>query len=154
VKGRLERLPVDRPFHVFVDYAHTEDGLQNVLLSLRPLVRGRLITVFGCGGDRDRGKRPKMAAVCEKLSDVTIVTSDNPRTESARAIIDDILEGFSNDATYDVVVDRRDAIGQALKMAQPNDLILLAGKGHETYQTIGTRSIPFDERLIVKELLT
>lgn len=154
VKGRLERLPVDRPFHVFVDYAHTEDGLQNVLLSLRPLVRGRLITVFGCGGDRDRGKRPKMAAVCEKLSDVTIVTSDNPRTESARAIIDDILKGFSKDAAYDVVVDRRDAIGQALKMAQPNDLILLAGKGHETYQTIGTRSIPFDERVVVKELLT
>lgn len=150
VPGRLERI-ADRPCPVLRDYAHTPDALERVLAVLRPLTRGRLIVVFGAGGDRDRGKRPLMGAVAARGADVAIVTSDNPRTEDPAAIIDEIVAGMTR---FDArITDRREAIAHALRMARPDDLILLAGKGHETYQVLGHTTIPFDERVIVQEML-
>lgn len=166
VPGRLERVPNSHGFHVFVDYAHTPDGLLNVLETLRPLTRGRLITVFGCGGDRDKGKRPKMAQVAEEYSDLVIVTSDNPRTEDPSAIIGDILEGldgqklepsdFDDDIRprgYVVEPDRRSAIAFAIHFAKANDTVLIAGKGHETYQILNTGTIDFDDRIEARKAL-
>ncbi|MCC6680047.1 MAG: UDP-N-acetylmuramoyl-L-alanyl-D-glutamate--2,6-diaminopimelate ligase [Phycisphaeraceae bacterium] len=155
VPGRLERVEVqgrtDLPV-VFVDYAHTHDALKNVLEALRPSVRGRLICMFGCGGDRDRSKRPKMAAVACELADVVIVTSDNPRREDPDAIIADIMQGAAGKSVI-VQRDRAAAIRQAIEMAKADDTVLLAGKGHEDYQIIadsaaagGTRKIHFDDR--------
>jgi UDP-N-acetylmuramoyl-L-alanyl-D-glutamate--2,6-diaminopimelate ligase len=150
VPGRLERIALV-PCPVLRDYAHTPDALRNVLEALRPLTTGRLIVVFGAGGDRDRGKRPLMGAIAEQLADVVLVTSDNPRTEDPDAIIDEIEAGMS--ATRQVrLTDRRAAIAEALRLAQPADIVLLAGKGHETYQVVGDKQYPFDERLIVDEL--
>jgi UDP-N-acetylmuramyl-tripeptide synthetase len=146
VPGRLERVDNDRGFHVFVDYAHTPDGLLNVLRTLKPLTAGRLITVFGCGGDRDRTKRPKMGAIAETWSDVCIVTSDNPRTEHPNAIIDQIREGMTQNGHL-IEPDRRRAIGLAIATARPGDAILIAGKGHETYQILNTGTIDFDDRI-------
>jgi UDP-N-acetylmuramoyl-L-alanyl-D-glutamate--2,6-diaminopimelate ligase len=148
VPGRLERVPNDRGFEVFVDYAHTDDGLTNVLSALKPLVTHQLVLVFGCGGDRDRTKRPRMAKVAEKYADAVIVTSDNPRTENPLAIIDNILDGFSCHFRPEVQVqpDRAKAIALALDQAQRGDIVLLAGKGHEDYQIIGTTKIHFDDR--------
>ncbi len=151
--GRLQRVEPaglaseKLPFAVFVDYAHTHDALENVLTALRPLTGGRLICVFGCGGDRDKTKRPLMGAVAEKLADRVIVTSDNPRTEKPEAIIDDILRGFSmrSGGSPEVISDRRAAITAAVEMAAPNDTILIAGKGHENYQIIGTERHHFDD---------
>lgn len=154
--GRLERVVggADLPY-VFVDYAHTDDALKNVLQSLKELKKdspGRIITVFGCGGDRDRNKRPKMAEVVSALSDVTIVTSDNPRTEKPLAIIGDIEPGIDRESTeYYREVDRRQAIGLALSLARPRDLVLVAGKGHETYQIVGTEKFPFDDREVIRD---
>jgi UDP-N-acetylmuramoyl-L-alanyl-D-glutamate--2,6-diaminopimelate ligase len=150
VPGRLERI-ADRPCPVLRDYAHTPDALERVLQTLRPLTRGRVIVVFGAGGDRDRGKRPQMGAVAERLADIAIVTSDNPRTEDADAIIDDIEAGMR--ARHERITDRRAAIAYALASARPDDVVLLAGKGHEDYQIVGTQKQPFDERAIVRELL-
>lgn len=150
VPGRLERI-ADTPCPVLTDYAHTPDALDRALAALRPLVRGRLIVVFGAGGDRDRGKRPLMGAVAERRADVAIVTSDNPRTEDPDSIIDDIVAGMSPDAVR--ITDRRAAIAHALKLARPGDLVLLAGKGHEPYQEVGRERFPFDERAIVHEIL-
>jgi UDP-N-acetylmuramoyl-L-alanyl-D-glutamate--2,6-diaminopimelate ligase len=150
VPGRLEKI-ADSPCPVLRDYAHTPDALERVLVALRPLVAGRLIVVFGAGGDRDPGKRPLMGSVAERFADLAIVTSDNPRTEDAEAIVDEILAGMSHDE-YRRVVDRRAAIGAALREAGPDDLVLLAGKGHETYQIVGTERYPFDELEIVREL--
>ena len=142
---------------VVVDYAHTDDALRNLLETARPLATRRLMTVFGCGGDRDRTKRPLMGAVAARLSDVVIVTSDNPRTEDPARIIDEVKRGVPNAdrdrGTFFTIVDRTEAIDRAIKMAQPGDLVLLAGKGHEKTQVIGTLERPFDEVEIAREAL-
>jgi UDP-N-acetylmuramoyl-L-alanyl-D-glutamate--2,6-diaminopimelate ligase len=151
VPGRLERIATT-PCPVLADYAHTPDALERALATLRPLVKGRLIVVFGAGGDRDRGKRPLMGEVAERLSDVAIVTSDNPRTEHPDAIIDEIVAGMKR-GTHVRVTDRRAAIAHALRIAEADDCVLLAGKGHEDYQVVGTTKHPFDERVVVRELL-
>jgi UDP-N-acetylmuramoyl-L-alanyl-D-glutamate--2,6-diaminopimelate ligase len=148
IPGRMEQV-ADRPCPVVVDYAHTPDALDRVLGALRPLAAGRLIVVFGAGGDRDPGKRPDMGRVAAERADVVVVTSDNPRTEDPDAIIDQILGGIDRDVVR--VTDRREAIGRALDLAGPDDLVLLAGKGHETYQAIGTGTVEFDERRVVRE---
>jgi murE/murF fusion protein len=146
VPGRVQLVPNPRGLKVFVDYAHTPDALERVIAALRPLVRtpGRLIVVFGCGGDRDPGKRPKMGRVVAESADVAVVTSDNPRTEDPRAIIDMILAGI--DRPVVVEPDRRAAIGCAVRLATPEDIVLIAGKGHEDYQILGKTKIHFDDR--------
>lgn len=151
VPGRLERI-AERPCPVLRDYAHTPDALERALQALRPLTGGRLILVFGAGGDRDRGKRPLMGAVAAASADVAIVTSDNPRTEQPAAIIDDIVSGMKG-ARFERITDRREAIHYALEVAGPDDVILLAGKGHETYQIVGQEKVSFDEREIVRQHL-
>jgi len=144
---------------VVVDYAHTDDALRNLLETARPLSRGRLITVFGCGGDRDRTKRPLMGAVAGRLSDVIVVTSDNPRSEDPRRIIEEVLRGLTADTRKDVgqrlltIVERREAIETAIGLARAGDLVLIAGKGHEKYQVIGSRVLPFDDVLVARETL-
>ena len=153
VKGRCEIIPTGRDFTVICDYAHTPDAIENVLQSVREYTENRLICLFGCGGNRDSAKRPKMAAAAAKYADKLIVTSDNPRNEDPEAIIRDILVGLENtSADYDVVTDRREAIYHALKIAQKGDIIVLAGKGHEDYQILaGGEHIHFDEREIVAQ---
>ncbi len=152
VKGRAEIVEVPRSFRVMIDYAHTPDGLLNILNCVREVTRGRVITVFGCGGDRDKTKRAPMGEIAGKYSDVAVVTSDNPRTENPLLIINDILCGMEKSkARLAVIENRRQAIEFALSKARKGDTVLLAGKGHETYQIIGTEKIPFDEREIVKE---
>ena len=151
VPGRLEKIHTDR-FTVLRDYAHTPDALERVLITLRGVVRGRVIAVFGAGGDRDKGKRPEMGAVAQRLADVAIVTSDNPRSESPEAIIDDIVAGMEQ-GRYARIVNRREAIAEALRSARRDDVVLLAGKGHETYQIVGSQKLDFDERSIVADLL-
>jgi UDP-N-acetylmuramoyl-L-alanyl-D-glutamate--2,6-diaminopimelate ligase len=149
VPGRLERIATD-PCAVLRDYAHTPDALERVLQALRPLTPGRLILVFGAGGDRDRGKRPLMGKAASANADVTIVTSDNPRTEDPERIIDDIVAGMTGD--YERIADRRTAIARAMEIASSRDVIVLAGKGHETYQVVGKGRVGFDEREIVTDL--
>ena len=149
VPGRLE-VVLDQPT-VLRDYAHTPDALERALLAVRPFTRGRLIVVFGAGGDRDPGKRPQMGAIAERLADVPIVTSDNPRTEDPEKILSQIEEGMKQ-RNHIRLEDRRAAIARALETARPGDVILLAGKGHETYQIRGTEKLPFDEKEIVSEL--
>jgi UDP-N-acetylmuramoyl-L-alanyl-D-glutamate--2,6-diaminopimelate ligase len=151
VPGRLERI-LDRPI-VLRDYAHKPFALESALRAVRPFVPGRLIVVFGCGGDRDRAKRPIMGGIAERDSDVVILTSDNPRTEDPERILDEIERGMSR-SDHLRIEDRRDAIARALAIAEPNDVILLAGKGHETYQIRGTTKLPFDERDVVHELVS
>ncbi|MFH1762781.1 MAG: UDP-N-acetylmuramoyl-L-alanyl-D-glutamate--2,6-diaminopimelate ligase [Gemmatimonadota bacterium] len=151
IPGRLERI-THEPVAVLIDFAHTPDALERVLNTLRPLVKGRLLVLFGAGGDRDRGKRPRMGDVVSRLADLSFVTSDNPRTEDPEAIIDDIVAGVG-ERPYRRLADRRNAIAAALAEARPGDLLLLAGKGHETYQVLGREQKPFDERAIVRELL-
>ncbi len=150
VPGRLELL-AERPL-VLRDYSHTPDSLVRALAALRPFTAGRLICVFGAGGDRDRGKRPLMGAAVDRGADVLVVTSDNPRTEDPERIIDEVVAGITR-SDYVRMADRRDAIAHALSVARPGDVVLLAGKGHETYQVIGTTNVPFDEKAIVHELL-
>jgi UDP-N-acetylmuramoyl-L-alanyl-D-glutamate--2,6-diaminopimelate ligase len=155
VPGRLERVTPDgQRFQVFVDYAHTPDALVNVLKTLKALKPRRLITVFGCGGDRDRTKRPKMAAAAESGSDVCIITSDNPRSEPPEAIIADAVKGFTRPKNHAAIVDRKEAIKLALENAGSGDIVLIAGKGHETYQEIQGVKHDFDDRRVVKMLLT
>ena len=149
VRGRLERAVITRAgVPVYIDYAHTPDALEAAIAALRPHVEGQLITVFGAGGDRDRGKRAEMGAVASRLSDVVIVTDDNPRTEDAALIRADILGG-APDATE--VAGRRDAIAEAIRLGAAGDIILIAGKGHETGQIIGDRVLPFDDALVARE---
>ena len=159
VPGRFELVsdPTDEVI-VVIDYAHTDDALRNLLETARPLARRRLVTVFGCGGDRDRTKRPLMGAVAARLSDMVVITSDNPRSEDPARIIDEIKRGVPPASDRDsvsivTIVDRREAIEFAIRKAQPGDLVLLAGKGHETYQEIGGRVLPFDEREIARAAL-
>ncbi len=153
VKGRCEVIPTGRDFTVICDYAHTPDAVENILRSVKEYTENDLICLFGCGGNRDAAKRPKMAKAAAKYADKLIVTSDNPRNEEPEAIINDILAGLEgSDVNYDVVVDRKEAIFHALKIAEKGDIIVLAGKGHEDYQILaGMEHIHFDEREIVAE---
>ena len=155
VPGRLELIDQGQPFAVVVDYAHTPDGLENVLRAARQVTRGRLLVVFGCGGDRDRGKRPLMGRAAASLSDYCIITSDNPRSEEPEDIIADILPGVREvaGASYQVLVDRRQAIAAALALARPGDMVVIAGKGHETYQIVKDKTLPFDDRQVAREEL-
>ena len=152
VPGRLERI-ASVPCGVFVDYAHTDDALANVLGCLADVTDGRLIVVFGCGGDRDRAKRPKMGHVAESCADIAVVTSDNPRSESPRAIVDEILAGMADAGSAHVVLERRQAIDRALALAQPGDCVLIAGKGHEATQVFADHTIQFDDRVTARELV-
>jgi len=173
IPGRIEEIPNGLGLHIYVDYAHTPDGLDRVLSALRALAPERLITVFGCGGNRDRTKRPEMGRIAARLSDIVVVTSDNPRNEDPRAILGEIVpgllaEGFleapgsvpvtrgsiGRDGGYfEVIEDRKAAIARALELARPGDTIAIAGKGHENVQIIGDRRLPFDDREAVRGLL-
>ncbi len=155
VPGRFQRVDAGGPFQVLVDYAHTDDALANALSALQPLTEGRLIAVFGCGGDRDHTKRPRMACVAQRWADRVIVTSDNPRTEDPDAIIDEIVAGFDAEgrAKLHVEPDRRAAIAEAIGQAQPGDVVVLAGKGHEDYQLIGCTKHHFDDAEVAAEAL-
>jgi UDP-N-acetylmuramoyl-L-alanyl-D-glutamate--2,6-diaminopimelate ligase len=166
IPGRLERVRNSRSLVLVVDYAHTPDALSNALDSLRPIAPGRVITVFGCGGDRDKGKRREMGQVAAEKSDVVFITSDNPRSEDPAAIAAQILEGVresgmkrlaedslngSRGTGYVLDLDRRSAIQRAVGMAREDDLILIAGKGHEDYQIVGKEKRPFDDRVVAAE---
>ncbi len=151
VFGRLERVNAECKGSIFVDYAHTPDALENVLATLRPLTKGKLKVVFGCGGDRDRTKRPKMGAIAELYCDELFVTSDNPRTEDPDAIIEEILGGIQRIKPIHINSDRKQAIQKSLEGLQSNDVVLIAGKGHENYQILGTKKIHFDDREVVLE---
>ena len=154
VKGRAEIVPTGRDFTVIIDYAHTPDGLENICKTLKKCTEGRLITVFGCGGDRDKGKRPKMGAIAAAWSDELVITSDNPRTEDPMAIIQDILSGLEGSKLPRTVIENRpEAIRWAVTHARPGDTVLLAGKGHETYQVLAEGIIHLDEREVVAEAL-
>ena len=154
VKGRAEVVPNTRDFTVIIDYAHTPDGLENILKTFQECEKNRLIALFGCGGDRDKGKRSKMGAVAAKFADYIIVTSDNPRGEDPKAIIDDILVGLKDcEKPYEVIVNRVEAIKKAVQIAKKGDIIVLAGKGHETYQILKDGTIHLDEREVVAEAL-
>jgi UDP-N-acetylmuramoyl-L-alanyl-D-glutamate--2,6-diaminopimelate ligase len=169
IPGRLEKIDWNGTFSVIVDYAHTDDALKNVLATLKPLCKGRLCVVFGCGGDRDKTKRPRMAKVAEEFADFIIVTSDNPRTENPDAIIDDVVAGFKTSPliqsykvrntqysirnTKIIEPDRRKAIELAIATARKGDIVLIAGKGHETYQIIGKEKIHFSDKEIAKQCL-
>jgi len=150
--GRLERVDCGQPFYVFVDYAHTEDALKNVLESLRDVSPAKIIVVFGCGGDRDQTKRPKMGRVASQLADFSILTNDNPRSEAPDEILRQIVAGFENNK-YQVVPDRRTALEKALSLAKPGDIVLVAGKGHEDYQIFKDEVVEFKERDIIRDLL-
>jgi UDP-N-acetylmuramoyl-L-alanyl-D-glutamate--2,6-diaminopimelate ligase len=151
VPGRMDRVPLDAPFAVIVDYAHTPDALVNILQTSRPLTKGKLICVFGCGGDRDRGKRPLMGSAVAANCDEAIVTSDNPRSELPMAIIEEVLDGMPLDFPHWVISDRRQAIKNALEIAGRGDCVVIAGKGHETYQEIKGVRYPFNDRDVVAE---
>jgi UDP-N-acetylmuramoyl-L-alanyl-D-glutamate--2,6-diaminopimelate ligase len=169
IPGRLEKID-GGDFSVIIDYAHTDDALKNVLSTLKPLCKGSLRVVFGCGGDRDRTKRPRMAKVAEQLADFIIVTSDNPRTENPNDIISDIIAGFEEglpvqngglrDTRYEIrdtkiiEPDRRRAIELAIEVAEKDDIVLIAGKGHEDYQIIGTQRFDFSDKEIAQQCLT
>jgi UDP-N-acetylmuramoyl-L-alanyl-D-glutamate--2,6-diaminopimelate ligase len=155
VPGRLDRVEWDGPFSVLVDFAHTDDALQNVLTTLRPLCQGHLTVLFGCGGDRDKTKRPRMAKVTEALADRVVVTSDNPRTEDPHQIIADVMAGFANPRaeTLHVEPDRRAAIDWAVQQARPWDILLIAGKGHEAYQIVGRQKFPFSDKEVSQDML-
>jgi UDP-N-acetylmuramoyl-L-alanyl-D-glutamate--2,6-diaminopimelate ligase len=154
VPGRFEVVDEGMDFSVVVDYAHTPDGLINILSSAREVTQNRLITVFGCGGDRDKTKRPIMGRIGVELSDICIITSDNPRSENPEAIIEDIVKGAAEaDGNYVSITDRKAAIEHAIKLAKPGDMIVIAGKGHETYQIIGNNVLPFDDRKVAREIL-
>jgi len=155
VPGRMERVSAGQDFTVLVDYAHTDDALKNLLETVRELKPRRVITVFGCGGDRDRTKRPLMGAVAARLSDVVILTSDNPRTEPPEAILEEIRRGIPAARAQDTLVipDRRDAIARALEMGREGVVVVIAGKGHETYQVLRERTVPFDDRQVARDVL-
>ena len=154
VPGRIELLETGTPYRVILDYAHSPDSLENVLKAVRETTKGRMIALFGCGGDRDRAKRPLMGEIAGELADFCVLTSDNPRNEDPMAILDAIEQGIKRtECAYTVIENRREAIRYALKLAGPGDVVVLAGKGHETYQEIKGVKHPFDEKVVVRELL-
>jgi len=153
VPGRLERIETKRDFSVFVDYAHTPDALRNALDAMRQVAKSRVILVFGCGGQRDRTKRPIMGEIATRLADYAIITSDNPRSEDPVEIMEEVKSGVSGRKNYAAIEDRMEAIKKALSMARTNDIVLIAGKGHENYQVMKDRSIHFDDREAVRECL-
>jgi UDP-N-acetylmuramoyl-L-alanyl-D-glutamate--2,6-diaminopimelate ligase len=155
IPGRLENIKPDAPFTVLVDFAHTDDALDNVLSTLKPLCKARLIVVFGCGGDRDKTKRPRMAKVVEKYADLAIVTSDNPRTENPDDIITQVVAGFKDPGSPKIKIetDRKKAIALAIESAKKGDVVIIAGKGHENYQIIGKQKYPFSDQQIALDLL-
>ena len=154
VAGRCEMVgrKYNLPFTIIVDYAHTPDGLDNILKTARGFTKNKLISVFGCGGDRDKVKRPQMGKIGSDLSDIAIITSDNPRTENPISIIDDVVKGINKD-NYEVIENRKEAIRRAIELASQGDVIVIAGKGHEDYQILNTGKIHFDEREVVDEIL-
>jgi UDP-N-acetylmuramoyl-L-alanyl-D-glutamate--2,6-diaminopimelate ligase len=156
VPGRMEKVQInnEQDVSVIVDYAHTPDSLENLLKAAKPFIPGRMICVFGCGGDRDRTKRPKMGKIAAELSDLAVVTSDNPRTEDPERILQDVLAGISPEIKPLVIGDRSQAIRTAIMEAQPGDGVLIAGKGHEDYQILGTEKIHFDDREQARDALT
>lgn len=153
VPGRMQIFRSAGGVRVFVDYAHTDDALRNALAALRELNPRRLIAVFGCGGNRDRGKRPKMGRAAEDLADYTVLTSDNPRKEAPAAILAEIAAGFAGSDNYTIVEDRAEAISAAIDMAREGDIVLVAGKGHEQFQEMGSTTAPFDDRQVVRRFL-
>jgi UDP-N-acetylmuramoyl-L-alanyl-D-glutamate--2,6-diaminopimelate ligase len=153
VPGRFEPVLNDAGIGILVDYAHTPDALEKLLDAVRPLTKGRVITVFGCGGDRDRTKRPKMAKAASERSDITVVTSDNPRTEDPQTILDEVLTGIVSGRESIAIIDRREAIAHAIKIAEPGDVVVIAGKGHENYQIIGKTKYPMDDRELARDAL-
>ena len=154
VPGRSEMIPNKKEVPIMIDYAHSPESLQNILSAVKSYTKGKVITVFGCGGDRDKGKRPIMGEVSGKIADFTFITTDNPRTEEPEEIVKEIEEGIKKTkGKYKVVVDRKEAIKEAINMANKQDIIVLAGKGHEPYQEINGKKYPFDERIIVKEII-
>lgn len=153
VPGRLERVANNRGFHIFIDYAHTPDALKKTLSTVANFKTGRVLLVFGCGGDRDKAKRPIMGAIASEMADFTVVTSDNPRTEDPKAIIDQIVPGLKG-RDFKIVQDRREAIGEIIRMARPEDIIVVAGKGHEDYQIIGDTKHHFSDREVIEECLS
>ncbi|MDD6483748.1 MAG: UDP-N-acetylmuramoyl-L-alanyl-D-glutamate--2,6-diaminopimelate ligase [Clostridiales bacterium] len=154
VLGRVEVVPTDTDYTVIIDYAHTPDGLENIIKAAKEFAKGRVITLFGCGGDRDSSKRAVMGEIAGRLSDYSIITSDNPRTEDPQKIVEMVEEGMKRtDGEYTLITDRRKAIGYALDFAKKDDVIILAGKGQETYQIIGKEKVDFDERVVVAQYL-
>lgn len=145
IPGRLQKIESETPANIFIDYAHTGDALQNVLTTLRPLCDGRLIVVFGCGGDRDKGKRAGMGRIASEFADIILITTDNPRTEAPTSIIADIATGLLANSRYRIIEDRREAIATAIKLAGPTDTVLVAGKGHEDYQDIAGEKLRFSD---------
>jgi len=153
VPGRMEPVDAGQDFAVLVDYAHTPDSVRNVLRTAREITQGRLIAVLGCGGDRDRGKRPQMGREAEIGADLVVITSDNPRTEKPEAIIADIVAGLERPSAAKVQPDRRKAIAEAVAEARAGDVLLILGKGHESGQEFATETLPFDDRLVAREAL-
>jgi len=153
VPGRFETVNRGQNFIVVVDYAHTEDALKNILIALNEIKKGRIITVFGCGGDRDTTKRPKMAKIAELFSNFIVLTSDNPRTEDPNLILNNVEKGLKKSKDYVRIIDRENAIAKAISMANKDDVILIAGKGHENYQIIGRKKNHFDDREIAKKYI-
>ena len=152
VPGRFELIDEGQPFTVVVDYAHTPDGLEKILTTAEEITKGRIIVVFGCGGDRDRMKRPIMGRIAARNADIALVTSDNPRTEDPASIVKEVAAGVEEvkkekpSLSYEVIVDRRSAICRAIELAKPGDIVLIAGKGHENYQILKNKTIHFDDR--------
>ncbi|MBE3554044.1 MAG: UDP-N-acetylmuramyl-tripeptide synthetase, partial [Thermicanus sp.] len=154
INGRFERVRAGQDFTVIVDYAHTPDGLENVLSTIRQFAKGRILCVVGAGGERDRGKRPKMARVAQSYAEILLLTSDNPRREDPLVILKEMEAGLIPGEKYvEVIPDRREAIERAVELARPGDVLLIAGKGHETYQILGTQVIHFDDREVVREAI-
>ncbi|MGL4774689.1 MAG: Mur ligase family protein, partial [Clostridium sp.] len=155
VPGRCERAGISHnlSYDIIIDYAHSPDGLLNILKTAREFTQNKLISVFGCGGDRDKVKRPQMGKIGSDLSDVAIITSDNPRSEEPAEIINDIIAGIHKD-NYLIEVNRYDGIKKAIEIAKPGDVIVIAGKGHETYQIFKDKTIHFDEREVIEEILS
>ena len=155
VPGRFEKITTDAGFYIIVDYAHTPDGMKQVLSAAKALKPNRIITVFGCGGDRDRLKRPQMGKISSELSDYIIITSDNPRTEEPMKIIEEIIQGIkdTSSSVLEIIPDRKSAIKRAIELAKKNDMVMILGKGHETYQVLKDTVVPFDDREVAKEIL-
>ena len=153
IPGRFESVNNGQNFSVLVDYAHTEDALSKSITAAKAFTKGKVIVVFGCGGDRDRGKRKEMGQVALKNADFSVITSDNPRTEDPEQIIADICKDITDTDSYKTITNRREAIGHAIGRAEKNDLVLIAGKGHEDYQIVGTKKEHFDDREVAKEFL-